>query len=91
MPNEVYAIITRKLKFEPNDFAFLAWQTPAWDDDGYFWTAEKWFRDILTNRPQQNAWPHKFAFETKEAALNFINGYLKNEANECEIIRVQLG
>lgn len=90
MPEEVFAIMTRDHQFEPENYAVLAWQKPAWDDDGYFWTAVKWFRDILKNHPTHNAWPHKFAFETEDAAWRFIKNDKNLEQNACEVIKIKL-
>lgn len=86
----VYAIITKKLSFEPNDYSILAWQTPGWDDDGYFFTGEYWFRKILSESPQNNDWPHRFAFQSEKAARDFMKNRKDLTHWDCEVMRIKL-
>lgn len=70
--SSLYVIETTNLFGLPNEEPmYLAWQNPAWDDAGYFWTREETFFDVLEKNPEYNAWPHKFAFETEDSARDF--------------------
>lgn len=48
--------------------AYLAWQQPAWDEDGYFWTFKDCIENILENHPQYNSKEHPFLFSSIEEA-----------------------
>lgn len=47
---------------------FLAWQNPAWDDDGFFWTSQETMKEIYGN----NAFEHRFLFATREQAIRYL-------------------
>lgn len=47
---------------------FLAWQPPAYCEDGYFWAQIEVIRNILNTNPEFNSDEHPFSFKTKQAA-----------------------
>lgn len=70
--SQLYVIIAPKLFGLPDEGPwYLAWQPPVWDDDGYFWTSEETFFEVLKRHPEYNTHPHKFTFKTEEAARAF--------------------
>ena len=64
-----------------NDVMYLAWQTPAWDEDGYFWTWKDSMKEILHNNTPE----HPFLFNNREEAKAFLEKH--NLPQKCEIIR----
>ncbi len=61
-----YVITTNFL----DDAMYLLWQPSTWDD-GWTWTYKEVFEEALTKRPEYNAWPHRFLFDSKEGAREF--------------------
>ena len=47
---------------------YLAWQNPAWDDDGYFWTSKETMEEIYYN----NCSWHLFLFSSRENAIKHL-------------------
>ena len=78
----LYAVVSSNLFGLPDeDLWYVAWQNPVWThDDGYFWTTEETFLEVLKKWPENNAHPHKFAFQTEADARAFAEGhhYLRN-------------
>ena len=60
---------------------YLAWQSPVWDDDGYFWTDKKVVTEILYNNTQE----HPFLFGSKEEAVKHLRAL--NIPQKCRIVR----
>ena len=79
-PNELHAII------HTNDSGthYLAWQKPAWDDSGYFWTNKETFMKVLRNSTKD----HPFLFRTKGIAC----AWLRNNRirSKCKIITIKI-
>lgn len=71
--------ITAKL-FD-NKTSYLAWQEPAWDEDGYFWTS----RDIIEGIIKNNTPEHPFLFNSRRAAIKHLKSI--NIPQKCRIIR----
>ena len=78
----LYAIVAANLFGLPDEVLWhVAWQPPAViEDDGYFWTTEEMFLKVLKKKPENNEYPHKFAFQTEEEARAFAqrHRYLRN-------------
>ncbi len=51
---------------------FLSWQYLPFDGEEYFWATEKTFWDNLRKSPESNTDPHKYAFESEEAAQEVV-------------------
>lgn len=71
--------ITAKL-FD-NETSYLAWQKPAWDEDGYFWTS----REILQKAINNNTPEHPFLFNSRRAAIKHLKSI--NISQKCRVIR----
>lgn len=71
--------ITSKL-FD-NETSYLAWQKPAWDEDGYFWTS----RDVVENIIEKNTPEHPFLFNSRRAAIKHLKSI--NIPQKCRVIR----
>ena len=62
--------------------AYLGWQNPAWDEDGYFWT----FEEVLKEIQENNKTGHRFLFATRSDALRFLRSMRLKQ--RCHIVRV---
>lgn len=65
MKKTLYLIMSDTAKPAHEEQKIVAWQP----NGGAFWASRKEVIDILTNNPEFNVWPHRFAFETPEGAL----------------------
>lgn len=63
--NVKYHIVCRG---SDNEIRYLAWQKPAWDESGYFWTDLLSFRQCAPNSTEE----HPFLFDNRIDALKFI-------------------
>ena len=63
---------------------YLAWQNPAWDDSGYFWTSRKTFMEVLRNSTSE----HPFLFDTKREACTWLR--LSGITTPCKIITLKI-
>lgn len=87
----LYAIFAPNLFGLPHEKpSYLAWQNPAWDEDGYFWTSEENFFDLLRNYPAHNQKPHQFAYETEAAAKTFAASYPSIHCTNYTIVPVHV-
>lgn len=75
----MYCIINRSK--ELNETYYLAWQNPAWDEDGYFWTSKETAREILFNNTKE----HPFLFNSRREAIEFLKS--SNIYQKCSIIK----
>lgn len=64
-----------------DDTHYLAWQEPAWDEDGYFWTS----RDIVEGVIKNNTLEHPFLFNSRKAAIRHLKSI--NIPQKCKIVR----
>lgn len=78
--NEYYAIIHT----DDNLTHYLAWQNPAWDDSGYFWTTRETFMKVLRNSTNV----HPFIFPTKDMAY----AWLRNSGirKRCKLAKIKV-
>lgn len=53
---------------DKNEKMYLAWQNPAWDEDGYFWTSKETMKEVLYN----NVLWHRFLFHSRNAAIKHL-------------------
>lgn len=60
---------------------YLAWQEPAWDEDGYFWTS----RDIVESIIKNNTPEHPFLFNSRRAAIKYLKSI--GIPQKCKVIR----
>lgn len=65
MKKTLYLIMSDIAKPVHEEQKIVAWQPTG----GAFWASRKEVIDILANNPEFNVWPHRFAFETPEGAL----------------------
>ena len=63
---------------------YLAWQNPAWDDSGYFWTNRKTFMEVLRNSTSE----HPFLFNTRREACTWLR--LSGITALCKIITIKI-
>lgn len=73
--------ITAKLFDFDDEISYLAWQKPAWDEDGYFWTS----RDIVEGIINNNTPEHPFLFNSRRTAIKYLKSI--NIPQKCRIIR----
>lgn len=71
--------ITAKL-FD-NEIYYLAWQEPAWDEDGYFWTSRETLQEEIGN----NTPDHPFLFNSRRAAIKHLKSI--NIPQKCKVVR----
>lgn len=71
--------ITSKL-FD-DEISYLAWQKPAWDEDGYFWTSRETLQKAISN----NTPDHPFLFNSRRAAIIHLKSI--NIPQKCRIVR----
>lgn len=50
------------------DTWYLAWQNPAWDDSGYFWTSKECAISCLHNNTDE----HPFLFRRRSEAISHL-------------------
>ena len=60
---------------------YLAWQKPAWDEDGYFWTSRETLQKAIGN----NTLDHPFLFNSRRTAIKYLKSI--NIPQKCRIIR----
>lgn len=67
--------------YEDGTTCYLAWQNPAWDESGYFWTTslENFSHCLPNNTPE-----HPFVFDNEDDAIKFVNDW--KIPFECEIV-----
>lgn len=63
----VWCITTDFLE-DGKSIEYLAWQNPAWDDDGFFWTNKETMKEIYGN----NTFEHRFLFATQKQAISHL-------------------
>lgn len=78
LAHEKWCITTKLFDNETN---YLAWQKPAWDEDGYFWTS----RDVVENIIGKNTPEHPFLFNSRRAAIKHLKSI--NIPQKCRVIR----
>lgn len=78
MNNETWCITTDDASDET---MYLGWQTPVWEDDGYFWTVKGVILEILVNNTPE----HPFLFESREDAIKHLKSI--NIPQRCRIVR----
>lgn len=67
-----------------NGTNYLAWQKPAWDESGYFWTSRKTFMKILCNSTNE----HPFLFNTEREAYTWLR--LSGITARCRITTIKI-
>lgn len=60
---------------------FLAWQKPAWDESGYFWTNKDNFVKCIHNSTPE----HPFLFSTREDGVEHLKSI--NIPQKCSVVR----
>lgn len=70
--------------FDYKEYDVLAWQIPAWDEDGYFWTAPENFLFLQAN----NTCEHRFIFFNKFDADKLMHKLFSKKQIEAYDIRV---
>lgn len=73
-------IITTNLCGNKTDY--LSWQPPVWEDDGYFWTDKKTFRETIRNGA--NTKEHPILFDSRIEAIRFLKRL--NILQKCRVI-----
>lgn len=79
-PNKKYVIIHT----DHNGTSYLAWQKPAWDESGYFWTDRKTFMETLCNSTME----HPFLFNSQRAACTWLR--LSGIDLRCKITTIKI-
>ena len=74
----MYCIIHKSKVFGKS---YLAWQSPVWDDDGYFWTSKEVVKEILCNNTEE----HPFLFQSRREAIAHLKSI--NIPQKCSIVR----
>lgn len=80
-PSNVKHII---IHTDTNRTNYLAWQKPAWDDSGYFWTDRKTFMKVLRNSTND----HPFLFDSKRDACTWLR--LSGITARCKIATIKI-
>lgn len=78
LKHEKWCIITNLFEDETH---YLAWQEPAWDEDGYFWTSRDIVEDIIKNNTPE----HPFLFNSRRAAIKHLKSISIQQ--KCRIVR----
>lgn len=78
LAHEKWCITTKLFGNETN---YLAWQKPAWDEGGYFWSS----RDVVENTIGKNTPEHPFLFNSRRAAIKHLKSI--NIPQKCRVIR----
>lgn len=78
--NKKYVIIHT----DHNGTSYLAWQKPAWDESGYFWTDRKTFMKTLCN----SAMEHPFLFNSQREACTWLR--LSGINLRCKITTIKI-
>lgn len=60
---------------------YLAWQNPAWDESGYFWTSKETFEKCFYNNTEE----HPFLFRNRAEAIAHLKSI--NIPQKCSIVR----
>lgn len=60
---------------------YLAWQKPAWDEDGYFWTSRETLQEVISNNTPE----HPFLFYSRRAAIKYLKSI--NIPQKCRVVR----
>ena len=60
---------------------YLAWQKPAWDEDGYFWASRETLQKAIKNNTQD----HQFLFNSRRAAIKHLKSI--NIPQKCKVVR----
>jgi len=60
---------------------YLGWQTPAWDEDGYFWTSKEILQGIIANSTPD----HPFLFNSRRAAIRHLKSI--DIPQKCRVVR----
>lgn len=60
----MFIIVSHFVFSSNNDKMYRGWQTPVWDDDGYFWTRKDVINEIINDSTPE----HPFLFFTKDEA-----------------------
>ena len=63
---------------------YLAWQNPAWDESGYFWTSRKTFIKVLRNSTTD----HPFLFNSRREACTWLR--LSGINLRCKIATIKI-
>ena len=79
-PNKKYVIIHT----DHNGTCYLAWQKPAWDESGYFWTDRKTFMETLCNSTME----HPFLFNSQREACTWLR--LSGIDLRCKITTIKI-
>lgn len=69
---------------EKSDIQYLAWQYPAWDEDGYFWTR----RETVLQMIDESANIHRFLFKSEKDAQNLITNL--NLKAHCKVTAFEI-
>lgn len=64
---------------------YLAWQNPAWNESGYFWTSKNNLEELQANSVN----PHKFIFDSEEKAEHFAV-YSGIVYKDCELVEISI-
>lgn len=81
MKNNEKWIITTDSFFNKNETLYLAWQEPAWDEDGYFWT----WKDVFKELENQSTLEHPFIFVSRKAAIRKLKKL--NIPCKCRVVK----
>lgn len=64
-----------------DEMVYLAWQKPAWDEDGYFWTSREILHEVIEN----NIPDHPFLFNSRSSAIKHLKSI--NIPQKCRVVR----
>ena len=71
--------ITAKL-FD-GEIAYLAWQEPALDEDGYFWISRETLQKVIANNTSE----HPFLFNSRRSAIRHLKTI--NISQKCRVVK----
>lgn len=77
-------IITTEGFLDKNKIEYLGWQSPAWDEDGYFWTSKDVIKQIVKNNTSE----HPFLFDTREKAIKLLRSI--HIPQKCRVVQIKL-
>ena len=73
--------ITSENILNKKETVYLAWQNPAWDESGYFWTSKETFEKCLCNNTKE----HPFLFRNKTEAITHLKSI--DIPQKCRVIK----
>ena len=76
--------IIRSVGIENDLNPYLLWQTPTWDEDGFFWTSKETMQKCIADKRFMDnckANEKQFLFDTADEAIAYGNDVVKLSGN----------